>query len=55
MKIFLQNCEVVQVKGRVITISLGSGVHIHIHMLADHAIKEGDTLPLYTETPNAIP
>lgn len=53
MKIFLQDCPVVEVKGQVITIALGNSVYLHIHTLGQHTIKVGEKLPLLTEIPYA--
>ena len=51
LKIFVGDFEVVQVKGSAITLHLGKQVHATIHIMGNiqHDIKEGDTLPLYTE------
>lgn len=50
--IFMAECRVVQVRGGDITINLGKNVHLTTHLGAfPHAVKEGDTLPLYTTVP----
>lgn len=53
--IFLGNFEVVEVNKLSIIISLGRGVHIHVHP-GDfpHVTKAGDKLPLYTELKRAL-
>lgn len=51
-KFFLGEYKVVEATGLGITICLGRGVHITIH-IGDitHHIKPGDKLPLFTEIP----
>lgn len=50
--IYLGDYEVVQTTSLAITISIGKGVHIHIHPGdLKHNIKPGMRLPLYTQVP----
>ena len=49
LKVFVGDFEVVHVSGMAITLHLGKHVHATIHLPITHDIKEGDTLPLYTE------
>lgn len=55
LKVFVGDFEVVQVTGSAITIHLGKHVHATIHLPITHQIKEGDTLPLFTELTHADP
>jgi hypothetical protein len=49
LKVFIGDFEVVHVSGTAITLHLGKHVHATIHLPIEHTVKEGDTLPLYTE------
>jgi hypothetical protein len=49
LKVFVGDFEVVHVSGMSITLHLGKHVHATIHLPIEHNVKEGDTLPLYTE------
>jgi hypothetical protein len=53
LKIFVGDFEVVQVSGMAITLHLGKHVHATIHLPFTHDVKEGDTLPLFTELQHA--
>jgi hypothetical protein len=55
LKIFVGDFEVVQVKDMSITLHLGNSVHATIHLPFEHNVKAGDTLPIFTELPYAIP
>lgn len=52
--IYLGDYEVIEITSLAISLHLGRGVRIHVHV-ADfpHATKLGDKLPLYTELTRA--
>lgn len=54
-QVYLGTYEVLERTPSTITIHLGKQVTITIHTTADYQIKPGDTLPLYTEIPIALP
>lgn len=55
VKVFVGDFDVVQVSGQAITLHIGKHVHATIHLSFEHAVKAGDTLPLFTEIPYANP
>lgn len=55
IKVFLGHYVVEDVGEGTITINIGQNVRITMHLGFSHNVECGQTLPLYTKVPYAIP